>query len=65
MQHMPIVKPVIIRFMYEDDMILLYITLSFQIKKISNSKHFAHVGFCASEMSAKFWDFAAGMDFGT
>ena len=33
MQHMPIVKPVIIRFMYEDDMILLYITLSFQIKK--------------------------------
>ena len=34
----------------------------FQIKK-SNSKNFAHVGFCPPEMLTKFWDFAAGMEF--
>ena len=42
----------------------IYIALPFQIKK-SNSKNFAHVGFCAPEMAIKFWDFATGMDFDT
>ena len=41
------------------------ITLSFQVKKKSNSKNFAHVGFCALEMLTKFWDFAGGMDLDT
>ena len=57
--------------MYEDDVTSseffsgnTYIALSFQIKK-SNSKSFAHVSFRASEMSIKFRDFAAGMDFDT
>ena len=40
----------------------IYITFSFRIK---NSKQFAYVGFCAPEISTKFWDFAAGMDFDT
>ena len=42
----------------------IHIALPFQIKK-SNSKNFAHVGFCAPEMAIKFWDFATGMDFDT
>ena len=37
----------------------------FSDKKKWNSKNFAHVCFCALEISTKFWDFAAGMDFGT
>ena len=41
------------------------VTLPLQIKEKSNSKNFAHVGFCAPEMSTKFWDFAAGTDFDT
>ena len=40
------------------------VALSFEIKNL-NSKNFAYVGFCAPEMSTKFWYFAAGMDFGT
>ena len=39
------------------------ITLSFQIKKKSNSQNFAHMGFCAPEMLTKFWGLTAGMDF--
>ena len=33
--------------------------------KKSNSKNLTHVGFCDPEMSTKFWDFAAGIDFDT
>ena len=36
--------------------------LVFADKKKVNSEMIAHVDFCASEMSTKFWDFAAGMD---
>ena len=42
----------------------IYVILSLQIiikKNKLNFKNFAHVGFCAFEMSTKFWDFAAGM----
>ena len=43
----------------------VYYKLVFSDKKKSNSKNFSDVGFCAPEMSTKFWDFAVGMDFDT
>ena len=56
-------------FMHEDDVtpsrFLFWWYLhnhDFSGKKLI-SKNFARVGSCASEMSTKFWDFVAGMDF--
>ena len=57
--------------MYEDDVTPSWFLfwwylyhLVFSDKKIQIPK-ILHMGFCAPEMSAKFWDFTAGMDFGT
>ena len=49
--------------MYEDDVIQSWFLIF--VGKNSNSKNFAHMGFCGLKMSTKFWDFAAGMDFDT
>ena len=45
--------------------LVISITLSFQMKKISNFKNFIHVGFSGPKMSTEFSDFSAGMDFDT
>ena len=55
--------------MYEDDVTPSWFLFSWYLHNLvfsgnkKNSKNFAHVGFCAPEMSTKYGDFAAGMDF--